>query len=103
VPRSSIAADLKAASRPRQSQGLFDQQATNMWVFARSMSGAIQQEATMYLKYREMLDIFMPDTEDNKNEVFRSDAERFFRACIELFRFEDNLASAQVSALPNSY
>ena len=46
----------------------------------------------MYLKYREILAIFMrriPDTEDNKNEVFRSDAERFFRACIELFRFED--------------
>jgi hypothetical protein len=42
----------------------------------------------MCLKRREILDIFVrriPDTEDDKNAVFRSDAERFFRACIELF------------------
>jgi hypothetical protein len=46
----------------------------------------------MYLKYRDVLAIFMrrlPDTEENKNEVFQRDAELFFKACIELFRPED--------------
>jgi hypothetical protein len=60
----------------------------------------------MYLKYREILDIFMrriPDTEDNKDEVFRSDAERFFTACIEFFRLEDEAGERQASALPYGY
>lgn len=45
----------------------------------------------MYLKYRDVLDIFMNRiavTEDN-DEVFRANAERFFRACIECLRNSD--------------
>ena len=56
----------------------------------------------MYLKYREILDIFMrpiPETE----EVFRPDAERFFRACVELFRLKMKPISAKASALPYGY
>jgi hypothetical protein len=42
----------------------------------------------MFLKYREVLDIFikrLPVSEDN-DEVFHANAELYFRACIELLR-----------------
>ena len=60
----------------------------------------------MYLKYREILAIFMrriPDTEDNKNEVFRSDAERFSGRVSNSSGLKMKLAGAQASALPYGY
>jgi hypothetical protein len=47
----------------------------------------------MHLKYRDVLDIFMNRiavTEDN-DEVFRANAGRFFRACIECLRNSDEV------------
>lgn len=63
----------------------------------------------MFLKYREVLDIFMrrlPDTEENKDERFLSNAELYFRACIEILRFldedeESNEGDAEAIALLN--
>lgn len=47
----------------------------------------------MYLKYRDVLDIFMSRvivTEEN-DEVLRANAECFFRACIECLRNSDEV------------
>ncbi|EAQ34264.1 hypothetical protein NB311A_10288 [Nitrobacter sp. Nb-311A] len=47
----------------------------------------------MYLKYRDVLDIFMnrlPVTEEN-DDVLRANAECFFRACIECLRNSDEV------------
>ncbi|MBN8948948.1 MAG: hypothetical protein J0H94_21155 [Rhizobiales bacterium] len=53
----------------------------------------------MYLKYRDVLDIFMNRiavTEDN-DEVFRANAERFFRACIECLRNSDEVPTERIA------
>jgi hypothetical protein len=88
----------------------FGQYVANPMIGASLTDGAPRERnAPMFLKYREVLDIFMrrlPDTEENKDERFQSNAELYFRACIEILRTfdednEGNVGDAEAIELLN--